>query len=100
MANSAVERRLSRVLVAREAAAGSRKQQAHYKEPIPRLTNRCPLEPSFEGFLLLLAPGFGPAAFHRRGVYAFGGHLRWSWALALGYVASVLTRLLVSAQVF
>ena len=30
-----------------------------------------------------------------RGVYAFGAHLRWTWAVALGFVASVATQQLM-----
>ncbi len=33
-----------------------------------------------------------------RGIYMFGAHLRWSWAIALGYVASVLTHVWVNAK--
>ncbi len=32
-----------------------------------------------------------------RGHYTFLGHLRWSWAIAIGYVASILTHLWVNA---
>lgn len=33
-----------------------------------------------------------------RGVYTFVSHLRWSWAIALGYVLSILTHLLVNGS--
>lgn len=35
-----------------------------------------------------------------RGQYTFSSHLRWTWAIALGYVASVLVHLAVNAQHF
>jgi len=35
-----------------------------------------------------------------RGIYTFGAHLRWTWAIALGYVASILTHLGVNARFF
>jgi Na+/H+ antiporter NhaD/arsenite permease-like protein len=33
-----------------------------------------------------------------RGIYTFGAHLRWSWAIALGYVASIATHCLLNAD--
>ncbi len=35
-----------------------------------------------------------------RGQYTFGSHLRWTWAIALGYLASVAVHLLVNAHHF
>jgi len=35
-----------------------------------------------------------------RGMYNFGSHLRWTWAIALGYVASIGVHLLLNAQHF
>jgi len=35
-----------------------------------------------------------------RGVYTFASHLKWSWAVALGYVASVLVHLWLNASLF
>ena len=35
-----------------------------------------------------------------KGLYSFSSHLRWSWAVALGYVASILTHLFVNARLF
>jgi len=32
-----------------------------------------------------------------RGVYTFFSHLRWSWAVALGYAASIWVHLLINA---
>jgi Na+/H+ antiporter NhaD/arsenite permease-like protein len=35
-----------------------------------------------------------------RGFYTFGAHLRWSWAIALGYAAAILTHLWLNAAHF
>ena len=35
-----------------------------------------------------------------RGVYTFMSHLKWSWAVALGYVASILVHLSLNASLF
>jgi Na+/H+ antiporter NhaD/arsenite permease-like protein len=35
-----------------------------------------------------------------RGQYTFMGHLRWTWAIALGYIASVWLHLVVNARYF
>jgi len=35
-----------------------------------------------------------------RGTYTFGNHLKWSWAVALGYVASIVCHLWVNARHF
>ena len=35
-----------------------------------------------------------------RGVYTFGGHLKWSWAVALGYIASIVAHLFINARYF
>jgi len=35
-----------------------------------------------------------------RGIYTFGNHLKWSWAVALGYVASVICHLWINARHF
>ena len=35
-----------------------------------------------------------------RGIYTFGAHLKWSWAIALGYAASIATHLFVNARFF
>jgi Na+/H+ antiporter NhaD/arsenite permease-like protein len=34
-----------------------------------------------------------------RGQYTFASHLRWSWAIALGFAASVLLHLLLNSDV-
>ena len=35
-----------------------------------------------------------------RGVYTFMAHLRWSWAIALGYAASIWVHFLVNGGMF
>jgi len=35
-----------------------------------------------------------------RGVYTFFGHLKWSWAILLGYLASIGTHFMVNASRF
>lgn len=35
-----------------------------------------------------------------RGVYTFGNHLKWTWAIALGYAASILAHLWLNAKHF
>ena len=35
-----------------------------------------------------------------RGVYTFMAHLRWAWAVGLGYAASILTHLWWNAALF
>lgn len=35
-----------------------------------------------------------------RGVYTFGNHLKWSWAIALGYAASIVAHLYINASYF
>ncbi len=35
-----------------------------------------------------------------RGIYTFGGHLKWSWAVALGYAASIAAHLALNAGRF
>lgn len=35
-----------------------------------------------------------------RGVYTFSSHFKWSWAIALGYGASILTHLLINGSYF
>jgi Na+/H+ antiporter NhaD/arsenite permease-like protein len=35
-----------------------------------------------------------------RGQYSFLGHLKWTWAIALGYIASVGLHLAVNARYF
>jgi Na+/H+ antiporter NhaD/arsenite permease-like protein len=35
-----------------------------------------------------------------RGIYTFGNHLKWSWAVALGYAASIVCHLWLNARHF
>ena len=35
-----------------------------------------------------------------KGKYTFFGHLKWSWAIALGYVASIITQVWTNADLF
>lgn len=35
-----------------------------------------------------------------RGIYTFSAHLRWTWAVALGYAASIWTHFLVNGSLF
>ncbi|HEY0581158.1 MAG TPA: sodium:proton antiporter NhaD [Chloroflexota bacterium] len=53
------------------------------------------------GSLLSIGSAAGVALMGQaRGIYTFGAHLRWIWAIALGYVASILTHLWVNARFF
>ncbi len=35
-----------------------------------------------------------------RGTYTFGNHFKWSWAIALGYAASIWSHLFINAKLF
>jgi hypothetical protein len=35
-----------------------------------------------------------------RGIYTFGAHLRWTWAIAAGYVASVAAHVVLNRHLF
>ena len=53
------------------------------------------------GSLLSIGSAAGVALMGQaRGIYTFGAHLRWSWAIALGYGASIATHLVVNAHLF
>ena len=53
------------------------------------------------GALLSVGSAAGVALMGQaRGTYTFGAHLRWSWAIALGYAASIWVHLLVNAERF
>jgi Na+/H+ antiporter NhaD/arsenite permease-like protein len=53
------------------------------------------------GSLLSIGSAAGVALMGQaRGVYTFFGHLRWSWAIALGYAASIWVHLELNAAVF
>jgi Na+/H+ antiporter NhaD/arsenite permease-like protein len=50
------------------------------------------------GSLLSIGSAAGVALMGQaRGVYTFGAHLRWTWAIALGYVASIATHMWLNA---
>jgi Na+/H+ antiporter NhaD/arsenite permease-like protein len=51
------------------------------------------------GSLLSIGSAAGVALMGQaRGVYTFFSHLKWIWAIALGYVASILAHLLINAR--
>lgn len=53
------------------------------------------------GSLLSIGSAAGVALMgSARGVYTFGAHQKWSWAIALGYAASILTHLLMNGRYF
>jgi Na+/H+ antiporter NhaD/arsenite permease-like protein len=53
------------------------------------------------GSMLAVGSAAGVAVMGQaRGVYTFFGHLRWSWAVAVGYAASVATHFLVNGWAF
>lgn len=53
------------------------------------------------GSLLSIGSAAGVALMGQaRGIYTFFGHLKWSWAIALGYGASILVHLWVNAAFF
>lgn len=35
-----------------------------------------------------------------RGIYTFGAHLKWSWAILLGYIAAIWTHIMLNSQLF
>lgn len=53
------------------------------------------------GSLLSIGSAAGVALMGQaRGIYTFFGHLRWSWAIALGYAASIWVHLQLNAAAF
>ena len=53
------------------------------------------------GSLLSIGSAAGVAVMGQApGVYTFMAHLKWGWAIALGYAASVLAHLLINARYF
>ena len=49
------------------------------------------------GSLLSVGSAAGVALMGQaRGIYTFGAHLRWSWAVALGYAASVAVHVAIN----
>jgi Na+/H+ antiporter NhaD/arsenite permease-like protein len=53
------------------------------------------------GSLLSIGSAAGVALMGQaRGVYTFMAHLKWAWAIALGYAASIVTHFLINASLF
>jgi Na+/H+ antiporter NhaD/arsenite permease-like protein len=53
------------------------------------------------GSLLSIGSAAGVALMGQaRGQYTFLSHLRWSWAILLGYIASVMTHIWLNAESF
>jgi len=53
------------------------------------------------GSLLSIGSAAGVALMgSAHGVYTFGAHLKWSWAIALGYAASIAAHLLLNSKFF
>jgi Na+/H+ antiporter NhaD/arsenite permease-like protein len=51
------------------------------------------------GSLLSVGSAAGVALMGQaRGIYTFGAHLRWTWAIALGYAASIGAHLLLTGR--
>ena len=49
------------------------------------------------GSLLSVGSAAGVALMGQsKGLYTFFGHLKWSWAIALGYMASILCHMLLA----
>jgi NhaD family Na+/H+ antiporter len=53
------------------------------------------------GSLLSIGSAAGVALMgSARGIYTFGSHLKWTWAVALGYAASIVAHLFLNAKYF
>jgi len=53
------------------------------------------------GSLLSIGSAAGVALMgSARGIYTFGAHLKWTWAIALGYAASIVVHLFLNARLF
>jgi Na+/H+ antiporter NhaD/arsenite permease-like protein len=51
------------------------------------------------GSLLSVGSAAGVALMGQaRGIYTFGAHLRWTWAIALGYAVSIGAHLVLNGQ--
>jgi Na+/H+ antiporter NhaD/arsenite permease-like protein len=51
------------------------------------------------GSLLSVGSAAGVALMGQaRGIYTFGAHLRWTWAVALGYAASIGAHVLLNGR--
>ena len=56
---------------------------------------------SVGGSLLSIGSAAGVAVMGQaRGVYTFFAHLKWTWAIALGYAASIFAHFLVNGSAF
>lgn len=53
------------------------------------------------GSLLSIGSAAGVAVMGQaRGIYTFFAHLKWTWAIALGYAASIWVHFLINASLF
>jgi NhaD family Na+/H+ antiporter len=53
------------------------------------------------GSLLSIGSAAGVALMGQsKGMYTFASHLKWTWAVALGYAASILTHIFINASIF
>lgn len=53
------------------------------------------------GSLLSLGSAAGVALMGQsRGAYTFMSHLRWSWAITLGYIVSIAAHMLINRHLF
>ena len=53
------------------------------------------------GSMLSIGSAAGVAVMGQaRGIYTFFGHLKWSWAIALGYAASIAVHMWINAAKF
>jgi Na+/H+ antiporter NhaD/arsenite permease-like protein len=53
------------------------------------------------GSLLSIGSAAGVAVMGQaRGIYTFFAHLKWAWAIALGYAASIMTHMWLNAEAF
>ena len=53
------------------------------------------------GSLLSIGSAAGVAVMGQaRGIYTFFAHLRWTWAIALGYIASIWVHFQINAELF
>jgi len=53
------------------------------------------------GSLLSIGSAAGVALMGQsKGMYTFASHLKWTWAVALGYAASIVTHIFINASIF
>jgi Na+/H+ antiporter NhaD/arsenite permease-like protein len=51
--------------------------------------------------MLSIGSGAGVALMDQaRGKYTFFGHLKWTWAIALGYAASIAVHMFINKNLF